>query len=343
MTATPRRPVGSRGRVYKEVRSSMLRITKVVALAIVGVLSLAGIAAATTSKTAGSKGPFTICAVQNNADHPSISAIVKGFKDEAPHYGAKVTSLDPAGDPQKQASMIQDCIARKPSVIAVNAVDPVAVIPSLKKAHDAHIPVVMFNADTTDAGHQYTATFVGSQSFDQGYAVGQMMAKQLNGQGSIVVIEGNPGQTDTVNRLAGLKAAFQATHAHIKVVAAQTAQWSQDKAVTVMTALLTRYPNVNAVFGEDDNMALGALQAIQARGKAGKIKVFGVNGQKAACNAIKSGAMAGTALQLSYMVGVYTIRAAYDLYMGRLVPKQLLAPTAAVTKANVGQWQSQCF
>lgn len=239
--------------------------------------------------------------------------------------------------------MIQDCISRKPSVIAVNAVDPVAVIPSLKKAYDAHIPVVMFNADTNDAGHKYTETFVGSQSVDQGFAVGQMMAKQLNNKGNIVVIEGNPGQTDTVNRLEGMKQAFKAAHANIKVVAAQTAQWSQDKAVTVMTALLTRYPNINAVFGEDDNMALGALQAIQARGKAGKIKVFGVNGQKAACSAIKQGAMAGTALQLSYMVGVYTIRAAYDLYMGRLVPKQLLAPTAPVTKANVAQWQSQCF
>jgi ABC-type sugar transport system substrate-binding protein len=322
----------------------MLRIIKAVTVAVLGALVVAGIATATVKKSAASsKGPFTICAVQNNADHPSITAIVKGFKDEGPHYGAKVTSLDPAGDPQKQASMIQDCIARKPSVIAVNAVDPVAVIPSLKKAHDAHIPVLMFNADTTDAGHAYTQVFVGSQSFDQGFAVGQMIAKQLNNKGTVVVIEGNPGQTDTVNRLSGMKAGFAASHAQIKVLAAQTANWSQDKAVTVMTALLTRYPKIDAVFGEDDNMALGALQAIQARGRAGKVKVFGVNGQKAACDAIKNGAMAGTALQLSYMVGVYSIRAAYDLHMGRLVPKQLLAPTAPVTKANVAQWQSQCF
>jgi ribose transport system substrate-binding protein len=270
------------------------------------------------SPGAGSSS-FTICSVQNSADHPSITQIIDGMNAEAAVDGAKITQFDPAADPQKQASMIQDCITKKPSVIAVNAVDPVAVIPSLKAASDAGIPVVMFNADTNADGRAYTKTFVGAQSYDQGYAVGQMMAKTMGGKGNVVIIQGNPGQTDVINRQSGLETAWKDAG-----------------------AFLTKYPNIDAVMASDDGMGLGALQAIQAAGKQAQIKVFGVGGFKQACQDIKDGTYAGTALQLSYMIGVYTVRAAYDLSKARLVPAQILTPTAPVTKDNIDTWISQC-
>jgi ABC-type sugar transport system substrate-binding protein len=89
-------------------------------------------------------------------------------------------------------------------------------------------------------------------------------------------------------------------------------------------------------------MALGALQAIKAAGAEG-IKVFGVNGNKDACAAIKAGDMYGTAMQLSYMVGVYTVRAAYDIVKGRQLPTKILAPTAPVTPENIEALSSQCW
>ena len=109
-----------------------------------------------------------------------------------------------------------------------------------------------------------------------------------------------------------------------------------------MQDLLTRYPDIDIVFGQDDPMALGALQAIKANGDEG-IKVFGVNGNKDACDAIKAGDMYGTAMQLSYTAGVYTVRVAYDLYKGRQVPAQMLAPTAPVTPDNVDALYDQCW
>jgi len=281
--------------------------------------------------------------VHNNADHPSITALVAGMNDEGAIYGAKITYFDPALDPVKQVSMIEDCISRKPDVIAVNAVDPAAVVPALKKASEAGIPVLMQNADTTAEGHAYTKSFIGSQSYDQGYAVGQMIVKALDGKGNVVVITGKNGQTDTVNRTAGMQAAFKDAKASMDVLAVQPADWSKDKALTVMQDLLTRFPKIDAVFGQDDPMALGALEAIKAQDRQGEIKVFGVNGNKEACAAIKAGAMYGTALQLSYLVGVYTVRAAYDLTQKRLVPTTILAPTAPVTPENVDTWMAQCW
>jgi ribose transport system substrate-binding protein len=307
---------------------------------------LTGLALAATigagSAPALAAGP-NICVVHNSADHPSITALVAGMNDEGAVYGAKITYFDPALDPLKQVSMIEDCISRKPDVIAVNAVDPAAVVTALKKASVAGIPVLMQNADTTDGGHAYTKAFLGSQSYDQGYAVGQMIVKALGGKGNVVVITGKNGQTDTVNRTAGMRAAFKDASASIDVLAVQPADWSKDKSLTVMQDLLTRFPKIDAVFGQDDPMALGALEAIKAQHREKEIKVFGVNGNKEACAAIKNGEMYGTALQLSYLVGVYTVRAAYDLTQKRLVPTKVLAPTAPVTPDNVDTWMSQCW
>ena len=142
-----------------------------------------------------------------------------------------------------------------------------------------------------------------------------MIVKATEGKGNLVMITGKPGQFDVVQRADGAKKAFADAGADIKILAEEPADWSKDKALTVMQDLLTRHPDIDIVFGQDDPMALGALQAIKAAGVEG-IKVFGVNGNKDACDAIKAGDMYGTAMQLSYMVGVYTVRAAYDIVQG---------------------------
>lgn len=303
---------------------------------------LAAIAFAAFTVPALAAAP-SICVVHNSADHPSITALVAGMTDEAKIFGSEVTYFDPALDPVKQVSMIEDCISRQADVIVVNAVDPAAVVPAITKAKEAGIPVLMQNADTTPEGRAFTEAFIGSQSFDQGYAVGEMIVKALNGTGKVAVITGKTGQTDTVNRTAGMEAAFKDAAAAIEVIAVQPADWSKDKALTVMQDLLTRFPQIDAVFGHDDPMALGALEAIKAQGREGEVKVFGVNGNKEACAAIKNGEMYGTALQLSYLVGVYTVRAAYDLTNGRLVSRTILAPTAPVTPDTIATWEAQCW
>lgn len=286
-----------------------------------------------------------ICVVHNNADHPSITAIVQGMDEEAAVYGAEVTYFDPAFDPQKQASMIEDCIARQPDVIVVNAVDPEAVVAPIKKAYEAGIPVITQNANSSEDGSQYIETFVGSQSYDQGYAVGKMMVEKLGDTDSkVIFLGGKPGQTDYVNRVQGAKDAWADAGISYEVLADQPAEWSKDKALSVMQDLLTRYPEgIDAVYAVDDPMAIGALEAIKAASRETEIAVYGTNGNVDACEAIAAGEMAGTALQMSYLVGVYTVRAAYDVSVGRLVADEVLAPTAPVTPVNVDNWMSMCW
>jgi len=288
---------------------------------------------------------YHICVVHNLADHPSITATARGFEDEAAIYNMKVTFFDPAYDPVKQLAMIEDCIALKPNVILVNAVDPAAVVPGLKKVRDAGIPLIMHNADTNEEGRQYSLSFVGSDYTEQGRAVGRTMVAQLPDGSKGVVIIGKPGQTGVQERIDGALEVIKASGKDIQFIDYQPAEWMKDKALTVMQDFLTRYPSgtINFVYALDDPMALGALEAIKAAGRLKEFKVFGVNGNKEACDAIKAGEMHGTALQLSYLAGVYSVRAAYDVIKGRLIPKWIPPPTAGVTPENVDEWYEQCW
>lgn len=317
------------------------------------ILSLAACAAPTPTEEAPTSNEeneetiadtLEICVVHNNADHPSITAIVQGMEEEAAIFNANVTYFDPAYDPQQQASMIEDCIAREPDVIVVNAVDPTAAIAPIEKAVNAGIPVLTQNADVAPEGQHLTTAFVGSQSYDQGYAVGQMIAEEVEEPAQVIFIGGKPGQTDYVNRVQGAQDAWEDLGFEYEVLADQPAEWSKDQALNVMQDLLTRYPEgLDVVFAVDDPMALGALEAIKAADRQDEIAVFGVNGNVEACEAIQAGEMSGTALQMSYLVGVYTVRAAYDVSVGRLVADQILAPTAPVTQKNVDEWMSSCW
>ena len=288
---------------------------------------------------------YHFCVVHNNADHPSITAIVDGMQDEAQAYGIELTFYDPAFDPQKQLDMIEDCIALGVDVIAVNAVDPTAVIAGLQKANEAGIPVVMHNADTTEEGKQYSETYVGAPAIAQGRAVGRAMVETLPDGAKGVVIIGKPGQTDVVLRTQGVKEAIAEAGKDIQFLDEQPADWLPDKALTVMQDFLTRYPSgeIDFLLALDDPMALGAMEAIKAANRLEEIKVYGFNGNKEACEAIKNGEMGATALSLSYLTGVYTVRAAYDVMQGRLLPATIDSPTTAVTSENIDQWLEQCW
>jgi ribose transport system substrate-binding protein len=290
---------------------------------------------------AASTDRLRLCVVHNNADHPSIQSGIKGFQDEAKFYPVDISFFDPALDPQKQVSMITDCVAQKFDVIAVNAVDAAAVVPALKAAHDAGIPIVMHNADTNDAGRQYSATFVTTDTYSQGKAVGQSIKAVMPAGAKMVIISGIPGQSGIQDRIDGAVEVLKGTN--ITFVETQFGEWSKDKALQVMQSFLVKYPDIQGVYALDDEMALGALQAIKAAGKQDQVKAFGVNGQKEVCDLIKSGGFGGTALQSTYMVGVDTVRAAWDITHNRVVPNPWIVPTIGLTKDNIDTYYSLCW
>jgi ribose transport system substrate-binding protein len=194
----------------------------------------------------------------------------------------------------------------------------------------------MHNANCAPEGWQYTETYVGAEYIDQGYTLGQLIVEETGGKGDVVMLTGNPGQDASEERVLGIKKAFEGTD--LKIIASQTAEWQKDKALVIMDDFLTRYPKIDVVIGVDDPMALGALEAIKAAGRLEEMKIYGVNGNKEAFDAIKAGEMQGTVLQLSYLFGVYALRAGYDISVGRLVPKRINVPLAGVSRKNIDKW-----
>jgi ribose transport system substrate-binding protein len=287
------------------------------------------------------KAELDLCVIDNKSDHPSIQAIHKGMDDTAKHYPVKIEYFDPNLDPQRQNAQIDDCIARKFDAILLDAVDPAAVVPGIKKASDAQIPVVMHNADTNDEGRKLTATFVTPDLYAQGVAVGSVIAETMPSDAKMVIISGVPGQTGVAERINGAKESLKGTN--IEFLDDQAANWDKDKALQVMQAYLTRYPDVAGVYALDDFMALGALEAIKAAGKQDKIKVYGVGGAKDACQAIKAGELQGSAIHLSYMVGVHTVRAAWDVAHGLPVPKLITFPSIGLDPDNVAEYEELCW
>jgi ribose transport system substrate-binding protein len=320
-------------------------LQQVLSVMVTGVALAALLGPGAAAAPAPQEKGITVGVVHNLANHPSIQAIIQGFNDEAKYYPIKYIFLDPAYDPQKQVAMIEDLVSQKVDVIAVNAVDPDAIVPALKAANDAGIPVVMHNADVSEAGRPYVKTFVSPKLYPQGQAVGALAAKDLNCKGNIVIISGKAGQTGVMERTQGFKDAVAAAcpGGGITYLAEQYANWAKDEAVTVMQDFLTRYPNIDAVYALDDYMAVGALQSIDAAGMKGKIKVYGVGGTKEGCQAIKDGDMQGSAFHFSYLVGVYTARAAWDVAHGRPLTPFIEVPTLPLDRNNVDAVTAYCW
>ncbi|MGH7215565.1 MAG: sugar ABC transporter substrate-binding protein, partial [Tepidisphaeraceae bacterium] len=231
--------------------------------------------------------------------------------------------------------------AREFDVILVNAVDPAAVVPGIQAASEAGIPVVMHNADTNEEGRQYTATMVTPDLYAQGLAVGEIIAETMPEGAQMVIISGVPGQTGVAERTDGAIESLEGTG--IEFVDDQAANWDKDEALQVMQAYLTRYPDIEGVYALDDFMAFGALEAIEAAGKQDQIKVFGVGGVTEACESIKNGELQGSAIHLSYLVGVQAVRAAWDVTHNLVVPKDITFPSIGLDSENVEQYEALCW
>ena len=239
-----------------------------------------------------------------------------------------VIVADGQNDANKQLSQIENFIQQKVDLIAVNPVDSDAVAAAVKAANKAGIPVI-----TVDRGANggNVVCHIASDNVAGGRLAGEHIAKLLNGSGSVIELEGIPGTSAARDRGKGFNEAM-AKYPKIKVVARQEAGFDRAKGMSVMENLLQANPDVNAVFAHNDEMALGALRAIEAAGKMGKIKVVGFDATDDAVKAVKDGRMAATVAQKPDEMGKNAIATAKDVLGGKTVDKFIPVALALVTK-----------
>ncbi len=260
-------------------------------------------------------------------EHQFYRDLEAGLKNEAAKYGYELIVVAGEFDSGRQAAQLDDFISKKVDAIIVAPCDSKAVGSSIAEANKAKIPV--FTVDIANLSTQgRVITHVASDNVEGGRQAGRLMAKALGGEGKVIVIN-HPGITSVLDRVAGFKEVL-AKYPKMRIVADVPAWGQREKAMAVMEDMLLRAPDVDGVFGINDDSALGAVAAIEAAGKLGKIVVVGYDATPEAKEAIKAGKIYGDAIQYPVKIGTYAIDAIADHFAGKSVP--------AVIPVEVGTW-----
>lgn len=232
--------------------------------------------------------------IEHSADFDLVS---NGIKDES--------------DTANQIRIVEQMIVGKVDALVIAPADSKALVPVLKKAMDAGIKVVNIDNQLDAAvlkSKSLQVPFVGPDNRKGAKLVGDYLAQQLKAGDQVGIIEGVPTTTNAQMRTAGFRDAMDA--AQMKIVSVQSGNWEIDKGNAVATAMLNEYPDIKALLAGNDSMALGAVSAVRAAGKAGKVLVVGYDNIKAIAPMLKDGRVLATADQYAARQAVFGIEEA---------------------------------
>jgi ribose transport system substrate-binding protein len=286
---------------------------------------------------------ITIGFTENNVGVDSYQTTYeKTFKEYAKNLGVKIVVLDPQSDPVRQVSQIQDLIAQRVDVLIVWPTNAKAVVPALRQAKNAGIPVVITNSPVDVSGLPYTVAFSGPDTRGEGKIAGEMMLNAINGKGNVVIINGKPGYSTAIDREAGFLDVMKDVPG-VKILDAQPADWNREKAQTIMENFLTRFgKQIDGVYAADDNMGVGALNALKAAGISG-VKLVGATNFAVGYDAIKAGEYYGSVVQSPVTDAKTALETAIRVALGEEVPKTIFIDTPAITKENVDTFERPVF
>jgi ribose transport system substrate-binding protein len=242
----------------------------------------------------------------------------QGMKNEAAKYGYVISFTDANRDQARQASQVEDFLSQHVSAIILTPVDSKAVGPAIVEANNAGVPV--FTADIASTSSKgAVASHVASDNVQGGRVAADLLCKALSGQGTVAIID-QPEVTSVQDRVKGFRQELATNCPRVEIVADQTAGGDRVQAATVMDNLLQTYPNLSAVFGINDDSALGALKSVKSAGKLGQVRIVGYDATPEAQKAIDAGEMVGDPEQHPDQIGKLTIDQIHLYFSGRIPP-----------------------
>jgi D-allose transport system substrate-binding protein len=310
----------------------MLRST--VSLLALGALAWLG---ATSAQAADQKLYGVLLKTLSN---PFWGAMQEGVQDGAKEAGVQyylqAVESDQAAEPQ--LNVCNTMLERKPTVMITAAINSTNLLPCLKKATDEGIPVVDLDANldhaiAAKAGVKIAFT-IGSDNVQAGRQGADYVAEKLgkDPKGPILVIEGLSGNITGQKRAQGFAEEIKKAAPGLQIVASLPGDWDRAKAANITNDILTRNPDLKAIFAANDTMALGAVETVYAAGKGGDIVVVGVDGNVDAVKSIKAGRLNASVAQLPYLVGKEAVEKVGDVLNGKQVPEYIYVPTLVLTK-----------
>jgi len=267
----------------------------------------------------------------------------QGVDEVAKANNVKVLWNSADTDVNKQISQIQQYINQKVDAIIIAAVNSATLGPQIEAANKAGIRVIATNMRIDPPASSMLKAYVGPNDVGAGEGAAKAVVDALEGKGGVVVLQGPIGQSAETDRTQGVKNIL-AKSPDIKLLAIQPANWDRTQAYNLMQDWISRYgSDVKGVIAENDDMAIGAIRALQEKGLAGKIPVGGVDAIKDGLREIKSGNLVATNLQNAAIELGMALQATVDLLDNRPVPQTALLNMPVIKKDKVDYYYDQLY
>lgn len=267
----------------------------------------------------------TIALTVSTLDNPFFVSLKDGAQKKADELGYKLVVLDSQNDPAKELSNVEDLTVRGAKVLLINPTDSAAVGNAVAIANRNKIPVITLDRGAAKGD---VVSHIASDNVAGGKMAGDFIAQKLGNGAKVIQLEGLAGTSAARERGEGFK---QAIDEHkFTVLASQPADFDRTKGLNVTENLLASKGDVQAIFAQNDEMALGALRAVGAANK--KVLIVGFDGTDDGVKAVKSGKLAATVAQQPELIGSLGVEAADKILKGEKVEAKIPVALKVVTE-----------
>jgi ribose transport system substrate-binding protein len=280
---------------------------------------------------------LTIGYITKSATNQGFIITNTGASDQAKADGVNLLTVGPAQAQslEGQLAAIEDMISRKVDAIMIAPVDSAGVAPAVKKAMDAHIPVIA--VDTAVTGADVTS-FVATDNLKAATMQGTWAAQNVPDNGEVILINGPTAQSTGKDRHDGFVSALKAAKPNVTIYEVQT-NWDQTQAQNGAEDLLRAHPGVSLIACAWDAASLGSVAALKDLGKtAGQVKVLGLDGAPDALKLMEQGWVQADVAQMLYQEGSVGLKTAEAAANGQTVNVRIDTGTTMVTPDNVVQF-----
>ncbi|WP_129785551.1 substrate-binding domain-containing protein [Promicromonospora panici] len=268
------------------------------------------------------------------------AAAQQGMEEEAAEQGYELVILNAQGNSSTQVNHVQNLVSQGVGSLIFIQLDAASGGASISQANAAGIPVVA--VDQVPAGGNYV-TYIGSDSVAMARQACDHLAELLDGEGDIAIVEGIPASSTQMQRTEGCDTSLH-ENPGLDVVSTTSADWDQNKAVSVFANVLTANEDLQGVFAQSDDMALGAASAAESAGRE-NIPIVTIDGFPAVYDAIEKGHISATMSQQPYTMGQIAVQDAIAAMegTGEDIPKEQIQESVLVTNENLEEARAQRY
>jgi ribose transport system substrate-binding protein len=233
-----------------------------------------------------------------------------------------------------QVNMVENAVNRKVAGIVLAPSDPDALVPAIRKAWEARIPVVIVDSAVSEAGKKYYQAFIATDNEAAGEQSAKALISQVGTTGKVAIMSYVAGSGSEVGRVGGFQKYIK-KNSSLQIVGPFYSQSQMATAMNQTIDVLASHPDLKGIFGANEPTAVGMGRALAQSGKAGKVVGIGFDGNADLRDFVKSGTLYATAVQDSYSMGTVGVATVIKVIEGKKVPRQVNTGVVIVTRNNV--------